>query len=99
MKVVVGSEKRVFYIHKTLICLASPVFAAAFEGDFQEGLHKIVVLEDMDSEVFACVSTILYKQSRGETLLREIGGACELQNLAKIWVAADRFKMASLQTT
>ncbi|KAK4690266.1 hypothetical protein P7C71_g6484, partial [Lecanoromycetidae sp. Uapishka_2] len=44
----VGEERHVFYVHLKLLCAASPVFKAAFSGNFKESKDHAMDLPDDD---------------------------------------------------
>ena len=44
----VGNDRKVFYIHRCLLCNASPVFKAAFAGKFKESSELSMDLPDED---------------------------------------------------
>lgn len=44
----VGNDREVFYIHRNLLCNASPVFKAAFAGKFRESSELSMELPDED---------------------------------------------------
>ncbi len=48
-------------VPKSLICCYSPFFDAAFNGQFVEGETQSMILEDVESEIFALLVRWLYE--------------------------------------
>ncbi|TVY88126.1 hypothetical protein LAWI1_G006725 [Lachnellula willkommii] len=59
---VVGPEKKEFVVHKEFACQYSPVFQAAFNGEFIEGQTQNYVLEDVTEPVARLLVNWLYTQ-------------------------------------
>ncbi|MCJ1435527.1 hypothetical protein MMC27_004901 [Xylographa pallens] len=60
---VVGPEKKVFKMHKGLLCSVSPYFKAALKGDFKEAQEQVIELTEYDSQTMEYFQFWLYTQS------------------------------------
>lgn len=58
--ILVGKNKKPFYIHLDLLCDASSVFKAAFSEGFKEGSEKVVQLPDGNESTFELFVEWLY---------------------------------------
>jgi hypothetical protein len=88
-----------------LICYQSPVFKAAFEGQFLEGRTLTMTLDDVDSKLFGLLVHWFYTEDvfikdlevvNNKTISQE----CLDKNsilLANLWLLADRFLIPLLQ--
>jgi hypothetical protein len=81
-----------FVFHRNLISHYSPFFAAAFKGNFKEGLSQEMTLE-ADFKAFGVFSNWLYTQ----TILDSEGYQPDMCSLAHLWILADRFLVPRLQ--
>ncbi|PMD43738.1 hypothetical protein L207DRAFT_621503 [Hyaloscypha variabilis F] len=104
-----GSARKLFLVHKTLACNASPVLKAAFNSTFVEGQTQIYTMEDIDPGVFESLVKWLYtrklihefytifriydKPDKQELIRGLHEGA---QRLAGLWVLADRLLIPRL---
>ena len=52
VQVIVGQEKKVFAMHKGVLCSIAPFFRAAFEGQFVEGTEQVLRLPEDDPTLF-----------------------------------------------
>ena len=59
----VGPEKRLFNIHKELLCDVSDYFAAALKGNFKETQDQVIELEEEDVSLFERFQLWLYSRS------------------------------------
>ncbi|KAN0103413.1 hypothetical protein V8E51_011726 [Hyaloscypha variabilis] len=105
-----GRARKLFLVHKTLACNASPVLKAAFNSTFVEGQTQIYTMEDIGPDVFESlvrwlytrnlihefytISNLYYKPDKQE--LRRGLHECA-QRLAGLWVLADRLLIPRLQ--
>lgn len=62
IKVIVGSEKVPFDIHKQLVCNASAFFRRACNGGFKEAQTGKVNLPEEEPEIFDIFTRCLYKE-------------------------------------
>lgn len=85
-------ELRKYIFHRNLISHYSLFFAAAFKGNFKEGLSQEMTLE-ADVKVFGVFSNWLYTQK----ILDSKGDQPDLGTLAHLWILADRFLVPVLQ--
>jgi hypothetical protein len=81
-----------YIFHRNLISHYSLFFAAAFKGNFKEGLSQEMTLE-ADVKVFGVFSNWLYTQK----ILDSKGDQLDLGTLADLWILADRFLVPVLQ--
>ncbi|KAI9849135.1 MAG: hypothetical protein M1837_005365 [Sclerophora amabilis] len=63
VKVEVGSLKRCWHLHKSLLCHCSPFFEKAFQGNFKEASEGFMELPDDDGAAFALFVQWLYQGS------------------------------------
>ncbi|KAL2066908.1 hypothetical protein VTL71DRAFT_1332 [Oculimacula yallundae] len=93
--IVAGQGKSVqsFVVHKALITYYSVFFRATFNSLFKEAISGIIELENVTSEAFGLVNHWLYFQDFPATPEEPLS----LEILAKVWTAADKFKMPALQ--
>ncbi|KAE9376529.1 hypothetical protein N431DRAFT_331984 [Stipitochalara longipes BDJ] len=63
-----------FFIHKNVICFASPFFQSAFNSDFAEGQTQEMRLDDVHSLVFGELVHWLYTGKIERTSLPDDGG-------------------------
>jgi len=89
---VMGPSLPKFLIHKNLICYHSPFFAAAFNGNFIEGITQSMTL-DVDKEAFGVLVNWFYSQG----VVSEFGVQPTVVTLARVWIMAERFMMPLLQ--
>lgn len=61
--VLVGPEKKPFYVYKEILCFYSKYFQNAFDGSFREADDRELVLDDIDVQTFRHVAQWL--QNRG----------------------------------
>jgi hypothetical protein len=57
---VVGAEKKVFTVHKKLLCDRSAFFSKGFNGQFKEAAEGRMELPNDTSAAFECFLTWLY---------------------------------------
>jgi len=95
VSIVVGAEKRLFAIHKGLLCSVSDYFRAALDGNFKEAEEqKIELLED-DPKVVARFQLWLYS---GKVIDEgEDTTALDYPMLVNIYVFAETRRILSLQ--
>ena len=99
----VGPEKKVYSVHKDLICSKIPFFGKAFQGTFNEALTGRMHLPDVSSQAFDLIVYWLYhdtlphkiyhKSEEYDTNVEDIDA--ELQ----VYIAAESWCSVSLQNT
>ncbi|TVY15073.1 hypothetical protein LARI1_G006125, partial [Lachnellula arida] len=93
---VVGPEKKEFVVHKEFACQYSPVFKAAFNGEFIEGQTQTYALEDVTEPVARLLVNWLYTQQLD--LCRYEAGHAEKKvedlSLCQLWVLAGKSNLA-----
>lgn len=62
IEVVVGSSKEKFYVHKDVICAASPFFRRCLENDMKEASTSTVYLPEDNPEAFQCILKWVYSK-------------------------------------
>lgn len=98
----VGAARNIFYIHRDLLCEASPFFNVAFKGagNFQESQTQSMDLEEDDVEVFAVITQWMY------TKACNLPDPCDKENrgsepyfmrVAKVYAAAEKYDIVMLK--
>lgn len=87
-----------FHVHENLLCDASPVFKAAFSGNFQEASERSISLPDHDKDSVARMVQWLYTRKFELTvsISIETSAECYLQ-LAKLNTLADKYDIYLLK--
>jgi hypothetical protein len=81
-------------VHKKFACNYSPVLKAAFTGNFMEGQTQTYTMEDTTEGAFTLLAQWFYTQK----LDGDLGGANVAgDNLARLWVLAERLLIPRLQ--
>ncbi|MCJ1415788.1 hypothetical protein MMC32_002121 [Xylographa parallela] len=93
--VIVGEKKRVFKIHKNLLCSSSEFFKAALDGKFKEAEEREINLAEEDPQTFERVVFWMYSGSLLEK--NETGMSLGYADLVKIYVFAEARCMTQLQ--
>ena len=99
----VGAARNVFYIHRDLLCEASPVFNAAFKGtgSFQESQTQSMDLEEDDVEVFAVITQWMYTKvcNLPDPCADEENGGSEpyFMRVATVYAAAEKYGIVMLK--
>ncbi|KAG4419610.1 hypothetical protein IFR04_007207 [Cadophora malorum] len=81
-----------FIIHKSFLVHYSPFFQSAFETRFNTGSIQSMKLENVTPEVFGLIQHWVYLQKLPSPPLE----APSLENLAKVWLAAEHFQIQAL---
>jgi len=80
--ILVGPEAKAFSLSKKILCSSSAYFAAAFEGNFQEGITQTLNLEEDDVDSFELLIQYIYTRevvlekdppNYGETITSYLG--------------------------
>ncbi|PVH78685.1 hypothetical protein DL98DRAFT_357434, partial [Cadophora sp. DSE1049] len=82
-----------FVLHKSFLTHYSPFFRSAFNARFNQGSNQSMKLENVTREVFGLVQHWLYLQQLPSLPLEPPS----LENLAKVWLAAEHFQIHALQ--
>lgn len=95
-----GKENVVFQVHLRILCEASPVFNAAFRGEFLEASSLSIDLPEDDPEAFERLVQWLYTKSYD--ILPSAEEYCDddkmiFMRLAKLYVAADKYGIVRLK--
>ena len=93
--VIVGEKKRVFKIHKNLLCSSSEFFKATLDGKFKEAEEREINLEEEDPQTFERVVLWIYSGSLLEK--NETSTTLGYADLLKIYVFAEARCMTELQ--
>ncbi|KAH7403733.1 hypothetical protein BKA64DRAFT_641698 [Cadophora sp. MPI-SDFR-AT-0126] len=93
--ITVGQGKFVqdFVMHKSFLTHYSPFFRSAFNRPFFDRSNQSMKVENVSREVFGLVHHWIYLQQLPSLPLE----APSLENLAKVWLAAEHFKIPALQ--
>ena len=94
----VGPDKTVFQVHQNILFDASPVFKAAFCGNFQEASERSMPLPDDDKDSVGRMISWLYTKVFELTVpvSNETSEECYMQ-LAKLNTLADKYDIYSLK--
>ena len=80
---------QIFHAHKSVLAMRSPVFAAMFKYDMVENITGSIIIEDIDSTVFAEFLRFIYT-----------GNVKTLDDIAfELVVAADKYDVDGLKVT
>ncbi|CAD0110786.1 unnamed protein product [Aureobasidium uvarum] len=92
----VGPEKKVFVVHKELLCFYSDYFRAPFDGSFKEAIEGKLTLPDENIDTFYLFDGFLYtNQLRNQE--RASGSNIRCYNLSRLWVFGDKYLVPALQ--
>ena len=94
----VGPDKVVFHVHEHLVFDASPVFKAAFSGNFKEASQRSMSLSDDDKDSVERMVQWLYTKKLDVTVpvSKETAQECYMQ-LAKLNTLAEKYDIYLLQ--
>ena len=94
----VGPDKVVFHVHQNLLFDASPVFKAAFSGNFKEASERSMTLPDDEKDFFGSMIQWLYTQKLHLTMpvSLETSNVCYMK-LAKLNALAEKYDIRSLK--
>ncbi|CZT03859.1 uncharacterized protein RAG0_10495 [Rhynchosporium agropyri] len=92
-----GTWSQDFVLHKALITHHSTFFRSAFKSTLAEGTSGIMKLEDVTTEAFGLITHWLYFQKFPDTPHDDLVSEGQLETLAKVWTAAERFQIPALQ--
>lgn len=59
----IGSKRKIFQVHKALVCQSAPFFEKAFNGPFQEGQEGVMHLPEDNTESFSMFVHWLYRST------------------------------------
>ncbi|KAI4174908.1 MAG: hypothetical protein LQ343_001935 [Gyalolechia ehrenbergii] len=94
--VLVGSEKKPFYLHKALLSSKSTYFRAAFEGSFKEAAEQSLHLANDDPECFAYYILWIYNQPL-EYISSNLDRKPTLGDYCYLYILADKLGSEPLQ--
>ena len=99
MALVVGAARNMFYIHRDLLCEASPVFNAAFRGagNFQESQTQSMDLDEDDVEVFAVMYTKACNLPDPHANKENGGSEPYFMRVATVYAAAEKYGIIMLK--
>ncbi|KAL3417828.1 ankyrin repeat-containing protein [Phlyctema vagabunda] len=92
----VGKREEAFFVHREVACHYSPVFRAAFNSLFAEGMTQMYRMEDVTPQTFKLLLQWLkfYATKRQDHFDKT--ASMEMRLIA-LWVLADRLLMPRLQ--
>ena len=98
MTLYVGADKSVFHVHQNLLFDASPVFKAAFSGNFREASERSMPLPDDDKDLIGSMIKWLYTKKLHLTIpvSKETSNVCYME-LAKLNALAEKYDILSLR--
>jgi hypothetical protein len=90
----VGSSPVSFHAHIDLLCTSSTFFNKALNGEFKEGIDKVVPMPDDEPEIFLEFLNWLYdrKHFNGMPLV-----FVDVLKWCKLWILADKLDVPALQ--
>ncbi|PQE29855.1 BTB POZ domain-containing protein [Rutstroemia sp. NJR-2017a WRK4] len=95
VKIIVGTERKCWTLHKELVCQRSEHFRAAFQSNFIES-NGVLILEDEDPKIFAYVIDWLYGVD-GTRLVILPKLSTSTMVYFKIYVVVDRYCLEKLK--
>lgn len=100
VKLIVSPAKHQFLVHEDLICEISPVFKAAFQGKFAEGVEKSMRLPEDDASGIECMVKWIYaKRLETATTYTEETSNTHWWYLAGLYGLADKYDIFDLKIT
>jgi len=102
-KIIKNCRETAIPVHKAVACSCSPVFNAAFSGEFIEGQVGIYTIEDTELTVFKVLTEYMYNRdipapsSTNDKVVDHQLMSEETMALLKLWVLADRYFITHLQ--
>lgn len=91
VKLLIGLERKTYYVHKDLLCEKSYYFKGAFGDGFEESVDGAMILEDADLEVFEMFLSWFY----GTPVPLIKTGLAYIAHI-KLYVMADRYGVERL---
>ena len=95
VQVIVGQEKKIFTMHKGVLCSIAPFFRAAFEGQFVEGTEQVLRLPEDDPNLFRYFQLWAYTKNFLED--GEILDTVEYKVLMDLHIFGDKYGVQDLQ--
>ena len=96
--VYVSNDREVFYIHRNLLCKASPVFKAAFAGKFRESSDFSMDLPDEDvGSLNRLVQWLYTKSYEVDDYDSEEHVLARVWQLARLNALADKYDIVTLR--
>ncbi len=94
----VGNDRKVFYIHRNLLCNASPVFKAALAGTFRESSDLSMDLPDEDvGSLNRLVQWLYTKRYEVDNYDSEENLRARYWQLARLNALADKYDIVTLR--
>lgn len=92
----VGPGQESYTVHKDLICAKSPVFEAACNGNFIEGIQGIVRLPEDKPETFVLLLEWLYTERVAES---DNAKVVDWHGIASLYVLAEKLQIHEIKNS
>jgi len=86
----------VFKVHRNIICLRSKPLAAAVDGNFKEGVTKVIELEEEEPPIVERMVQFMYNRDYSDVDGSDATNGRLLTN-TKIYIIADKFHISGLK--
>ncbi len=94
----VGPDRNAFHVHLDLLCAASPVFKAAFSGEFKESTERSMDLpEDDHKAVNRLVQWLYSKEYQLPESLKSVTDNKRLDALARLNTLVEKYQINGLK--
>ncbi|THX99244.1 hypothetical protein D6D03_07347 [Aureobasidium pullulans] len=87
---VVGDNKKIYVLHKDLLCFYSDYFRAAFNGSFVEAIKRRVELPEVEEKTFEYFQLWLYTRKLDFVSM-------SFSDTTKLWIFGDQHQVPLLQ--
>ncbi|KAB8292198.1 hypothetical protein EYC80_007940 [Monilinia laxa] len=94
VKLLVGAHRKIFLVHKDMICVASPFFEAGFKPQWQKSGECIMELPEDDPTYFA---PVLYWVYNNKVVCPTHDTRMTVEALSRIYCLAEKYQMPRLQ--
>ena len=90
----VGSKKKMFVLHKKLICTEAPYFDKMFNGNFEEAKTQECHLEEEEPFAFEVFVAYVYTKHFPDDVKEVTGVLAQFEPIVKFYVLADKLLMS-----
>ena len=94
IRIIVGPDKKDIYVHESLLQASSEYFGGMLRGQWEEAKRGVVILDDIDAEIFLVYQSFLYfaKVETKFGAIQEDQIVTEHERLVDCYVLGDRFR-------
>ncbi|KAA8564553.1 hypothetical protein EYC84_011473 [Monilinia fructicola] len=92
VKLLVGTHRKIFLVHKDMICAASPFFEAGFKPQWQKSGECIMELPEDDPTYFAPLLYWVYNNK-----VVHVHETMTVEALSRVYCLAEKYQMPRLQ--